>query len=86
MDHDDAQLLKAYADSGDEAAFTELVGRYAGMVFGAAMRKTGDRQTSEEIAQNVFTILARKAARLNAEPVLSGWLFRTTQCQRVVPA
>jgi len=47
------------------------------MVFNAALRKTGDRSTAEEVTQNVFTILARKAARLKNGSVLAGWLYRT---------
>ena len=42
---DDQELLKRYARDGDEAAFTELVERYIGMVFGTAHRRIGARGT-----------------------------------------
>lgn len=75
---DDTDLLWAYANQGDDQAFATLVHRYADVVFHAARRKTGDPQLAEEIAQNVFAILARKAGTLGKESVLAGWLHRTT--------
>ena len=36
----DAQLLREYADRGTETAFAEIVNRYAGIVYWAAIRRT----------------------------------------------
>ena len=48
------------------------------MVMGCARRTTGDRELAQEVAQNVFTVLARKATRLNPEIPLGAWLHRAT--------
>src|SRR5436309_14480552 len=74
----DAELLNRYKSTGDEAAFRALVKKYAGLVFGIALRRTGSHSQAEEAAQNVFIILARKVDRLRAAPSLSAWLYRCT--------
>jgi RNA polymerase sigma factor (sigma-70 family) len=75
---DDSATLRTFAVSRQEDAFQALVQKYLGMVFGIALRRTGDHCLAEEISQNVFSILARKAARLPGAPTLAGWLHRTT--------
>ena len=69
----DAELLHRFAANADEAAFRMLVERHSGMVYGVALRASGDASMAEEIAQRVFTILAGKARGL-AHKKLSGWL------------
>ena len=46
-------------------------------MFGVALRRSGDHGLAEETAQNVFTILARKAAALTEHPALAAWLQKT---------
>jgi RNA polymerase sigma factor (sigma-70 family) len=76
----DAELLHRYAGQKDDRAFGELVQRHLGLVYATALRSPGGRtHIAEEIAQEVFTDLARKAARLCHHPVLAGWLFRSTR-------
>ncbi len=76
----DAELLQRYARDRDERAFAELVQRHLGVVYGAALRRTGGRtHLAEDVAQKVFTGLARKAAGLSHHPALSGWLHRSTR-------
>jgi RNA polymerase sigma factor (sigma-70 family) len=76
----DAEMLQRYARERDERAFAELVQRHLGVVYGAALRRTGGRtHLAEEIAQKVFTDLARKAAVLSHHPALTGWLHRSTR-------
>ncbi len=73
---DDAQMLRQYADHGSESAFTELVQQHLNLVYSAALRETnGDTAAAEDIAQAVFTELARKAPRLLSHPCLAGWLY-----------
>ena len=72
------ELLRDYVDNCSDAAFEGLVSCHIGMVFGCALRRTGDATLSEEISQAVFTILARKAHRLAIGAGLAGWLHRTT--------
>jgi RNA polymerase sigma factor (sigma-70 family) len=77
-----ACLLAAYLDSGrQEACFIALVERLGGIVFTSALRRTGNRALTEEITQNVFALLARKAPSLRSHPNLSAWIFRTTQLE-----
>lgn len=73
----DSELLRRFANTGEEAAFSLLVTRHAGMVQGVAVRCTRDRSLAEEVTQTVFTILVRKARSLQHE-CLAGWLQRTT--------
>ena len=76
---DDAELLRRYAEQRSEAAFAELVRRHLNLVYSAAMRLTrGDTHRAEDVAQLVFTDLARKAAALSHRPVLAGWLYTST--------
>jgi RNA polymerase sigma factor (sigma-70 family) len=77
---DDAALLRRYAEDRSEAAFAELVRRHLNLVYAVALRQCGgDAHLAQDVAQRVFTDLARKAAALASRPVLSGWLHRATQ-------
>ncbi len=72
-------MLGQYAATRDERAFAELVERHLDLVYAVALRKVGgDAHFAEDVAQRVFTDLARKAATLAGHPVLSGWLFTST--------
>ncbi|MBL9137554.1 MAG: sigma-70 family RNA polymerase sigma factor [Verrucomicrobiales bacterium] len=81
---DSTQLLKEYADHRSESAFRELVERYVDFVFSVALRQSGgDRHLAEDIAQTVFTDLARKVSASDSplrDPSvhLGGWLHRHT--------
>lgn len=77
--NNDYQLLREYAESGSEPAFTQLVERHKNLVHASALRQTGDHGLAEEVTQAVFVVLARKAATLGPAVVLSGWLFRATR-------
>lgn len=75
----DAELLSKYTREGSEEAFAELVSRYLDLVYSAALRQVGgDVHLAEDVAQNVFAALAKKAHRLPAGVVLGGWLYRHT--------
>lgn len=77
---DDATLLRAYATSKSEEAFAELVRRHLPMVYSAALRNlNGDAHRAADIAQIVFSSVARNAARLSRHPVLTGWLYTATR-------
>jgi RNA polymerase sigma factor (sigma-70 family) len=75
-DHD---LLREYAATGANAPFATLVARHVDWVHAAALRQSGNHAVAQDIAQAVFIILARKAAALRRETVLSGWLFRAVR-------
>ena len=68
----DVMLLRQYAETRDADAFAELVRRYAGMVYGACMRVTGSAHDAEDVAQECFMQLARRAD--SVETSVAGWL------------
>ncbi|MEM7396572.1 MAG: sigma factor, partial [Verrucomicrobiota bacterium] len=74
----DAEWLERFRQSGDETAFARIVERYQCLVFGIALRRTGDRGLAEDVVQQVFTILAKKASRVRTRPTLAPWLVRAT--------
>ncbi len=77
---DDSELLRLYATERSEKAFAELVRRHLGLVYHAALRQCGgDSHRAEDVAQTVFTDLARKAKDLSARPVLAGWLYTSAR-------
>jgi RNA polymerase sigma factor (sigma-70 family) len=78
MAPDDTALVRQYAASRSEAAFTTLVQRHIHQVHSAAMRQANNAHLAEEITQAVFIILARKAKALGPNTILSAWLYRTT--------
>ena len=76
---DSGKLLADYSTNGSEAAFRELVAAYLNLVHSTAFRLVGgDAHLAEDVAQMVFTNLARKARSLPAEVMLGGWLHRDT--------
>ena len=81
----DAQLLQEYAESGSESAFTELVTRHTDLVYSAALRQVPSSDQACDVAQNVFSSLARGArtlaGSLNPDASLAGWLCRCTRNQ-----
>jgi len=78
MSDSDLELLARYIRQ-DEDAFAELVRRHLGLVYSAALRQVGSPQLAEEVSQSVFTDLARNAARLKSNTVLSAWLYQVTR-------
>jgi len=75
--NDDHDLLQRYARDGGEEAFREIVSRYAGLVYATALRHVREASHAEEVAQNVFTLLARKASGIPRDASLAGWLHRS---------
>src|SRR5215218_3188301 len=77
--HQDSQLLTAYAVNQSQDAFAEIVGRHVDLVYSAALRRVRDRHAAEDVTQVVFIILAKKAPRLCRIRVLSAWLLGVTR-------
>jgi RNA polymerase sigma factor (sigma-70 family) len=76
---DSQTLLQEYARTGSDSAFRELVTRYIGLVYSAALRLVdGDTHLAEDVAQTVFTDLARKAGGLSSSVMVGGWLHQRT--------
>ncbi len=74
----DFEWLQQFARAGNQSAFRELVRRHIDLVFATALRKVGDAGGAEEISQNVFGALARKAWRFAPDDSLPAWLHKTT--------
>lgn len=73
----DSDLLHRYAREQDEGAFAQLVSRHQAMVMGVATRRTGDAELARDVTQQVFVLLARKAAQLLRHDRVTGWLYQT---------
>ncbi|HTB83261.1 MAG TPA: sigma-70 family RNA polymerase sigma factor [Candidatus Sulfotelmatobacter sp.] len=72
----DCELLATFARTNSEDAFAEVVKRHVNLVYSAALRQAGgDVHLAKDVAQSVFTDLARKAASLSRRENLSGWLY-----------
>lgn len=81
---DDVELLRRYAHQQDESAFSTLVARHVNLVYSAARRQSGgDADFAEDVAQAVFSDLARRARTLAAAVAggkpLTGWLYTSTR-------
>jgi len=70
----DEELVRSFVGTHDEAAFNEIVGRYANKVYGLALRITRNRSDAEDVLQQVFTILVEKLGTFNEESKFSTWL------------
>ncbi len=75
----DLELLKRYTCDRAEDAFAEIVRRHVNLVHSAALRQVRSTQLAEEVAQSTFTDLARNAARLKPDTVLTAWLYQVTR-------
>jgi len=72
---DDAALLEEWVTHCREAAFAELVEKYQKLVLAAAMRRTGNPESAQDVAQQVFALLAAKAPLLIGRRSIAGWLY-----------
>ena len=79
MSDTDMELLACYTRQHAEEAFAELVRRHLGLVYSAALRQVRSPQLAEEVAQSVFSDLARNAARLKPDTILTAWLYQVTR-------
>ena len=74
MEKDDVQLIQSIL-SGNDEAFTTLVGKYQKSVHALAWRKVGDFHFAEEITQDTFLQAYKKLATLRNPNQFAGWLY-----------
>ena len=74
----DFELLRDFIRRGDQQAFAETVRRHLDLVYATALRKVENQPAAEEVAQNVFSALARKAWQFGPGDSLASWLYRAS--------
>jgi RNA polymerase sigma factor (sigma-70 family) len=72
----DADLLKRFIESSDQAAFELLLWRHERMVFGVCQRTLGSWHDAEDAFQATFLALARKAASISRRQSVASWLYK----------
>jgi RNA polymerase sigma-70 factor (ECF subfamily) len=70
----DLQHLQRYATTGDAHAFRELVQAHGAMVHATALRVTCNAAAAQDVAQETFLELARKAGGITQS--VAAWLHR----------
>lgn len=64
--------------AGDATAFDEVYRQFGRMVFGVALRLTGDAEDAADLAQEVFLRIHRHLGRFRAGSSLRTWIYRIT--------
>src|SRR2546430_11198385 len=70
----DGELLRRFADAGDQVAFAAVFDRHAGMVLGVCRRALADPRDAEDACQAPFPVLARKARARRGRASVANWL------------
>src|SRR3989442_15315222 len=78
MTWDEIYILIARAQSGDRAAFGELVERFHPAVYAVALARLRDPNEATELAQEVFIHAMQKIAQLRDPHCFVGWLRQIT--------
>jgi RNA polymerase sigma factor (sigma-70 family) len=80
--------LVARAADGDQAAWNELVERYAPLVWSICAKYRLDRIDVDDVGQSVWLLLVEKIGSIRQPAALPGWLATTThrECLRVLRA
>lgn len=66
------------AQSGDAAAFEELVDAYQGVLYNLALRMTGNREDARDLTQTVFLKVWRRIADYDSKYRFYSWVYRIT--------
>lgn len=76
---DDSDLLRQFLDQRSDAAFAALVRNHIDLVYSAARRQMREPAAAEDVTQQVFILLARKANTIRSGESVTGWLLVTTR-------
>lgn len=74
-------LLHRFAKTGDAEAFSEVVRRHAGLVYGACLRILADRDRAADAVQDTFFQLLRNAENITGS--VPAWLHRVATCRAI---
>lgn len=74
---DDEKLLERILD-GDGAAFSALVEKYHSRIFRLVRGIVGDWHASEDVCQEVLTIIYRKVSSFRHRSQFSTWVYRVS--------
>jgi RNA polymerase sigma-70 factor, ECF subfamily len=72
------RALVSRAQSGNEEAFTELVRRHSGQVYGLSLNMLRNREDAEDNLQNVLVKAFHNIERFEGNSQFSTWLVRIT--------
>jgi RNA polymerase sigma factor (sigma-70 family) len=67
-------LLERFVKGGDAEAFTQIVQRHAGLVYGASLRVVEDQSRAADVVQETFLQLLRDAGKITGS--VPSWLHR----------
>jgi RNA polymerase sigma-70 factor (ECF subfamily) len=70
--------LIAQARRGNHEAFTELVQKHSGKIYGVSLRMLKNREDAEDNVQNVLVKAYNNLGRFEGQSQFSTWLFRIT--------
>ena len=71
----DEELVRAFLEREDEAAFNEIVNRYGDKIYRLALRITGNHTDADDVLQEVFLAM-EKLHTFREESKFSTWLYR----------
>src|SRR5262250_1177651 len=72
------RTLVTRAQQGDEEAFTELVRRHSGQIYGLSLNMLRNREDAEDNLQNVLVKAFHNINRFEGNSQFSTWLVRIT--------
>ncbi|MHB1768365.1 MAG: RNA polymerase sigma factor [Phycisphaerae bacterium] len=73
----DRPTLPELANGEPSAELPQLIARHLDWVYSLCRRSVRDAELAEDVTQDVFLILIKKAARLPHGASMSGWIFNT---------
>jgi RNA polymerase sigma factor (sigma-70 family) len=71
----DGDLLRRYAETGEQEAFAAVVNRHLAMVLGVCRRLLSSQADAEDACQAVFLILSQKVRPLLGQASVANWLY-----------
>jgi len=81
MADSESVLLQRFVRGGDSGAFSEIVRRHAGLVYGTCLRVLADADQAADATQETFFQLVKKADEVTES--IPGWLHRVAVAKAV---